>query len=209
MTWLARFDIDAGTARAQGLADSYAWHKRIWDCFPDAADSKRDFLTRIDTLERAFRVWVVGRRPPHRPPWCPPEQFAAKEIAPSFFSHSTYAFDLRANPTKRLSTKDTGGEQRKHGKRIPLMQPDDLRAWLDRKAEAGGFRIRYDRPLEIGPMVENHFRRDGQSAYHGGVQFRGMLEVTNREKFIATYHAGIGSAKSFGFGLLLLAPVNL
>ncbi len=58
-------------------------------------------------------------------------------------------------------------------------------------------------------MVAGYFRKKGQGGYHGGVQFRGILEVTDREKFIETYHAGIGSAKGFGFGLLLLAPLNL
>ncbi len=58
-------------------------------------------------------------------------------------------------------------------------------------------------------MTANHFRKKGKPGYHGGVQFRGTLEVTDREYFSKTYQAGIGSAKSFGFGLLLLAPLNL
>jgi CRISPR system Cascade subunit CasE len=58
-------------------------------------------------------------------------------------------------------------------------------------------------------MVENHFRKKGQAGYHGGVQFRGTLEVTDPVKFAETYQSGIGSAKGFGFGMLLLAPVKL
>ena len=73
----------------------------------------------------------------------------------------------------------------------------------------GGFRIVDKKPLEISPMEESHFHKKGHSAYHGGVQFRGILEVTDPDKFAATYQSGIGSAKSFGFGLLLLAPINL
>ena len=104
---------------------------------------------------------------------------------------------------------------------MPLVKPDELRAWLVRKAEVrsrdtetglyvpGGFRIVEEKLLEISPMVESHFRKKGQAGYHGGVQFRGVLEVTDREKFIESYQSGIGSAKGFGFGLLLLAPVNL
>ena len=58
-------------------------------------------------------------------------------------------------------------------------------------------------------MVEHYFSKKGQSGYHGGVQFRGALEVTDQEKFIETYQSGIGSAKGFGFGLLLLAPIKM
>jgi CRISPR system Cascade subunit CasE len=151
-----------------------------------------------------------------------------KELPSSFLSHRYYAFDIRANPTKCVDQQNADGNivlrrngKRTKGKRIPIVKPDDLRAWLVRKAQVrcydektkvaipGGFRIVEKRPLEISPMVENHFHRKTDSAYHGGVQFRGVLEVTDRERFIDTYQSGLGSAKGFGFGLLLLAPINL
>jgi CRISPR system Cascade subunit CasE len=58
-------------------------------------------------------------------------------------------------------------------------------------------------------MVENYFSKKGHSGYHGGVQFRGTLAVGDPVRFAETYHSGIGSAKGFGFGLLLLAPLNM
>lgn len=229
MNWLARLDVDARTAFVNRIFDNYAWHKRIWeDCFERAPDAKRDFLTRIDQSERAFRIWILSKRKPLRPPWCTPTGFALKEISSSFLSHRYYAFDLRANPTKCIDQRDSDGKKilrqngrRTKGKRIPIVKVDELRAWLLRKAQArcydekmkvdipGGFRIVEEHPLEISPMVENHFRRKEDRAYHGGVEFRGILEVTDREKFIETYQSGIGSAKGFGFGLLLLAPITL
>ena len=229
MNWLARLDVDAGTACAERIADSYAWHKRVWeDCFPGDPDSRRDFLTRIDQGEGAFQVWVLAKKKPLRPRWCSPKNFVVKQISPSFLTHRYYAFDLRANPVKTITQRGPDGEamlrldgKRKNGKRVPLVNREELRDWLVRKGNArcrdqktglnipGGFRIVKDRPLEISPMVESHFRKKGQAGYHGGVQFRGILEVTDREKFIETYQSGIGSAKSFGFGLLLLAPINL
>ncbi|RJP92403.1 MAG: type I-E CRISPR-associated protein Cas6/Cse3/CasE [Desulfobacteraceae bacterium] len=227
MSWLARFEVDAQTARTHDIFDNYAWHKRLWECYPDAPDAKRDFLTRIDPLEGAFRIWMLAGRKPQHPVWCPPEGFALKEIAPSFLSHRFYAFDLKANPVKTIVQRGPNGEtlihpnaKRKHGKRVPLVKHDELRAWLIRKGEVrcrdkdtglnipGGFRILEEMPLEISPMVESHFRKKGQYGYHGGVQFRGTLEVTDPENFIKTYQSGIGSAKGFGFGLLLLAPLN-
>ena len=228
MSWLARMEVDAELARARGFVDSYVWHKGIWGCFPGMPDAGRDFLTRIDPLEGAFRVWILARTQPVCPAWCPPDDFAVKEIVPSFLAHRHYAFDLRANPVKSLVRRGPNGEtmyrangKRKSGKRVPLVNLDELRAWLIRKGNSrcrdkdsgqenpGGFRIVEEKPLEISPMTESHFRKKGQTAFHGGVQFRGILEVTDREKFIDTYHTGIGSAKGFGFGLLLLAPVDL
>src|SRR4030042_5030702 len=81
MIWLARIDIDAESARAEGISDSYAWHKKLWDCFPNVPDQKRieiGFLTRIDTLEGAFRIWIMAKRKPVRPQWCSLDGFALK-----------------------------------------------------------------------------------------------------------------------------------
>lgn len=208
MSWLTCINIDAETALQAGIPDNYGWHRLLWQCFSDAPKRKRDFLTRIDTLERAFRLWLMSPHRPVCPDWCPPENFAVKEIAESFLSHRYYAFDLRANPVKCLVQRNEQGERVGRGKRVPLIDPHDLRDWIDRKAREGGFRILDDYPLEIGPMVKRHFRKNQQAACHGGVEFRGTLEVVNREEFKITYYTGIGSAKAFGFGLLLLAPVN-
>jgi len=235
MSWLARLEVDAETIQAEGISnDIYVWHKKLWECYPDMPDANRDFLTRIDQLEGSYRLWVLAKRKPVRPQWCPSDGFALNEIAPSFLTHRYYAFDLRVNPVKTIVQRGPNGEilfqpsgKRKHGKRIPLVDQEELRTWLVHKGLVrcrdavtgvdvpGGFQIVEGKPLEISPMVESHFRKKDKetgkrhSAYHGGVQFRGTLEVTDPAKFIETYQAGIGSAKSFGFGLLLLAPINL
>lgn len=231
MNWLARLDIDAVILCKEKISnDIYTWHKLLWQCYPNDPDAERDFLTRIDQLEGSFRLWVLSKRKPVRPQWCPVDGFAVNEISSSFLTRRYYAFDLRANPTKCLVQRGPNGEtlyrpngKRKHGKRVPMVKPDELRTWLLRKAETrcrdeetgekipGGFRIveTEEKPLEIRPMVESHFRKKEHTAFHGGVQFRGILEVTDREYFIRSYQAGIGGAKGFGFGLLLLAPINM
>jgi len=228
MKWLTCLEVDSDTVLREKVFDSDAWHKKLWECFPGRPDARRDFLTRIDPLEGAFRLWILSAQKPVCPPWCPEEEFSAKKISPSFLSHRYYVFDLKANPVKAVVQYDGNGQplrqtngKRKRGKRVPLVAPDELRTWFMRKGSVrcrnretgqdvpGGFCLVEDRPLEISPMVESYFRRQGRSAYHGGVQFRGTLEVIDREAFVRTYQEGIGSAKGFGFGLLLLAPVNL
>lgn len=239
MSWLARLDVDAEAIYSEGISkDIYAWHKKLWQCYPNAPEKTRTdigFLTRIDQLEGAYRFWVMAKEKPVRPQWCPPDGFVLKEIAPSFLTHRYYAFDLKANPVKAAVRKDSKGEtllqangKWMRGKRVPIVKPDESRAWLVRKGEVrcrdknkqdvpGGFLIveTEEKPLEIRPMVESHFRKKDKksnkeyAAYHGGVQFRGIIEVTDQKCFTETYHAGVGGAKGFGFGLLLLAPVKL
>ena len=215
LSWLARIDLDRDRLKTLKILDSYDWHQRLWDCFPGAPEHKRDFVTRIDLLEGAVRAWLLSERKPLCPEWCPAEAFVAKEIAPGFLSHKHYAFDLRANPTKVVIQRSPDGSpmrknngKRTVGKRVPLVSHEDLKSWIDRKAAEAGFRISAARPLEIGPMVEHHFRAKGNRGYHGGVQFRGILEVTDPVKFSEAYFKGIGTAKAFGFGLLLLSPVQ-
>lgn len=234
MSWLARLEIVADIVRQEKITDNYRWHKKLWECFPEDPDAKRDFLTRVDQLDGSFRLWVMGKRKPVQPQWCPDGRFSLKEIVPSFLTHRFYTFDLKANPVKTLVQRGTDGQplfrangKRKSGKRVPIVNDAELREWLVRKGNArcrdqetgeiisGGFRIVEEKPLEISPMNESFFRKKDketgrtQAAYHGGVQFRGVLEVTDSQKFIETYRAGIGSAKSFGFGLFLLAPIKL
>jgi len=227
MKYLTHLGINANVVRLEGIRDSYGWHKRLWECFPDTPDVYRDFLTRIDQLEGAFCIWILSKRKPVRPQWCSVDDFSIEEIVPSFLSHRYYAFDLRANAVKTIVQRGPNGEtllkpngKRRCGKRVPLVKQEELRAWLIQKGKVrcrdqstglevpGGFRIVEDKPLEISPMVESYFRKEGQSGYHGGVQFCGTLEVTDKEKFIETYQSGIGSAKGFGFGLLLLEIID-
>ncbi len=237
MSWLVRMDIESEIVREERVTDSYSWHKKLWECFPGIPDRSRveiGFLSRIDILDGSFRLWVMSKIEPLRPSWCPPDDFAINNISTTFLSHRYYAFDLKVNPVKTIVQRGLNGEtlyrpngKRKSGKRVPLVQPDELQAWLIRKGQIrsldqstgrdlpGGFQLVKDRPLEIRPMVESYFRKKkltqekDQIAFHGGVQFRGTLEVTDSDNFAETYHTGIGSAKGFGFGLLLLAPVSL
>jgi len=53
-----------------------------------------------------------------------------------------------------------------------------------------------------------YFCKPGARGVHSAVDFQGVLQVTDGPKFRETFARGIGPAKAFGFGLLVLAPLQ-
>jgi len=201
--------IEAEVALKRKLIDSYDWHRAVWEAFPGHADDKRAFLTRIDWLRDTVRVYIVSEWLPQRPGWWPKDDrcWRTRQIPDGFFGHAEYAFQLCANPTRKIAKLDEQGNRLKNGRRDPLRSREDLVNWLVRKGEEGGFRPLTE-TLRIVNLGRRYFRHKSGPGMHTAVEYRGVLEVTDREKFRETFRKGIGPAKGFGFGLLLLAPVT-
>ena len=119
-----------------------------------------------------------------------------------FIAGTELAFNMEANPTKRLAAD--GPEGRK-GARVPLRDDAALAAWMLRHAASGGFEI-IPESLRIERAGRQTARLKQAAHRHwDSVNFRGCLRVTDAEAFAAVLTNGIGSAKGFGFGLLSLA----
>ncbi len=212
--FLSRAFVDYELAFKRGLRDAYRWHQAVWEAFPGRDDAPRDFLTRLDVQDRGFQLLLLSSDAPARPDWCPTDTWETKSIPEDFFDHRQYAFQLRANPTRKLRVDLPDGTRKKNGVRVPLTQREALEAWLARKADAGGFQVDTAK-LRIHPARKERFFKPGNGsaakAMHGvlqGMEFKGVLTVSDRAKFLEAFSHGIGSAKSFGFGLLALAPLS-
>ncbi|MCL4402422.1 MAG: type I-E CRISPR-associated protein Cas6/Cse3/CasE, partial [Acidobacteria bacterium] len=161
------------------IRDTYDWHQRVWQAFGGRDGQPRDFLIRVDRKEEAYRVLMLSRSVPAKPDWCPTNCFGTKEIPDSFFTHPRYRFSLLANPTKKLRVNNADGSRKKNGRRVPLTKREELVAWLQRKAEAGGFQVNPD-SLRTIPRGREFFHKDGSShGTHTAVEFQGELTVTD------------------------------
>lgn len=198
------------------IRDSYDWHQRIWQAFGGRDGQQRDFLIRVDRKEEAYRVLILSRSAPAKPDWCPTDSFGTKVVPDDYFAHARYRFSLLANPTKKIRSNQAG-ERTKNGRRVPVTQREELIGWLTRKAEAGGFAVILKREDDFGKEVEvlrtiprgrEFFHKPGSYGTHTAVEFQGELTVTDPAQFRATIATGIGSAKAFGFGLLVIAPLS-
>jgi CRISPR system Cascade subunit CasE len=198
MHYLSQALIPYATALKAKLTDGYAWHNAIWKAFPGRPDDTRDFLFRVDRQSHGFRVLLLSE---HKP--APPEGFAwqTKEVSPGFLAHAAYRFQLKANPT----TRHPGHEAKRP--RFAIYDEAKLRVWLARKAESAGFAVETD-TLEVGAPIDEAFVKDGRRGKHVAVDFSGLLRVTDRDRFIRSFNTGIGSAKGFGYGLLMLQSLH-
>jgi CRISPR system Cascade subunit CasE len=189
------------------IRDAYDWHQRVWKAFPDRDGQSRDFLIRVDQKEDAYRVWILSRSVPAKPDWCSEDGFATKAIADSYFAHNRYRFSLLANPTRKKKVENPDGTRKKNGRREPIREHEDLVAWMLRKAEAGGFAVDTE-SLQVIPHGNGFFSKPGARGTHSAVEFQGALTVMDRTLFRAACETGIGSAKAFGFGLLVITPLD-
>ena len=83
-----------------------------------------------------------------------------------------------------------------------------IRDWFTRKFADAGCELQ---GLETTAPRKLQFRK-GTGAHSGtvySVDASGTLIVRDETRFRAAFDAGIGPAKGFGFGLLLLQPIQL
>ena len=189
------------------IKDSYDWHQRVWQAFRDSDGEKRDFLSRVDEIDEAYRLLIISPLKPIRPDWCPIDCFKSKDISEAFFSNGRYRFSLLANPTRKIVVRNEAGQRKKNGRRIGLTNREDLSEWLLRKASDGGFNIDSPEQLRIIPKPRSYFQKMSMSGVHSVVEFQGVLSVTDPIRFRTTFARGLGSAKAFGLGLLAIAPL--
>jgi CRISPR system Cascade subunit CasE len=120
----------------------------------------------------------------------------SKPFRPALVVGQRLRFSLRANPTVK-----------RDGSRHGLFKEDAQIAWLHRKGEQGGFQ-----PLSVqarGGTVQVSCKsrhHDEGLQRHYAVEFNGLLQIIDVDRFITTLGNGIGSGKAYGFGLLTIAP---
>jgi CRISPR system Cascade subunit CasE len=194
MSYLSQATLSVPAALKARLTDGYAWHRSIWESFPGRPAAQRDFLFRADRHDDAFRILLLSHAAPTATAIL---AWQTKEVPPSFLGHAVYRFQLKANPTMRRAADK---------RRLAIFDESRLREWMERKALAAGFEIESD-SLAVGAPIAESFVKNGRIGKHVAVDYQGALRVNDRDAFTRAFHKGIGSAKGFGYGLLMLQPV--
>jgi CRISPR system Cascade subunit CasE len=209
MSYLAQLTLDRAEAARRGLHGLYEWHKLSWTFFPEKKkEDKRDFLTRLDASEHEFRFTILSEQKPCKPDSDIAAYWKEREVPESFYQKGRYLFKVFANPTKTLSRRDPKGNKKKYGSHYAIIKPEELRTWLLHKGEQHGFRVLDEPELEISPPVFHKIYRKNDEGVLIGVEFKGCLEVIDKIEFKKVANEGIGRARGFGFGMIVLKPIS-
>jgi CRISPR-associated protein Cas6/Cse3/CasE subtype I-E len=110
-----------------------------------------------------------------------------------------WSFDLIAAPTKKVAL-----EGKKNSQRRILRLPQERQEWLERKAAQNGFSIIQAQEQEQLHVSGKHKADKGGVMYHDAYHYQGILQITDADAFRKALETGIGSGKSYGFGMMMV-----
>lgn len=194
-------------------------HKLIWRLFQDGSNKKRDFIFySVDSTfssEKAYYL-ISERKPFSKDDWLCAN---IKEYNPIFKKGQKLGFKTRLNP---IIAKKVGDNQKskKHdvcmdakfegkkagleGLKLEQFIERQTIEWLKTRAEKNGFQLQ-DSNLSVARYVQIIIPRQKKSHMKfSSIDYEGILEITEPEKFKNIVFNGLGRAKGFGCGLFLL-----
>jgi len=185
------------------LNNAYEWHRALWSLFPDLErGSASPFLYHMESINLATGAQVLmqsSMEPVYRSAFA--KVLASKPFPAQFKVGQWLAFQLLANPTKCIADMQNKANKKNQGKcRVPLVKKDDQCAWLQRKV-AGAVNID---ELNIRNHAPLYFRKGNRAGKVVPVFFEGAFEVRDIEMVTDLWKNGIGPAKAFGCGLMMV-----
>lgn len=209
-------------------ARAAAGHRVVWSLFGDTTDRTRDFLWR-QSARGTFYI-LSARVPEDRHGLFDVDE--PKLFAPTLRPGDRLRFALRANATvaRKVGVAGRGKPCDVVMDALHGVRPVDRaaarrtlveatgRAWLRKQGVMRGFHIPVaatsvtdaaapegeDEMVQVMGYHTLRVARRGAPARFGVLDFEGVLEVTDPETFLVAVRRGLGRAKAFGCGLLLL-----
>lgn len=214
-----RSDAEYGREFWNHIGGAYNLHSLVWDMFTDGPERDRDFIYRQDLIEGLPAFYCVSAREPCDR--CNVWHIQTKSYVPILKKGQRLSFMLRANPIR--SKRDEQKKQHRHDvvmeaktllkqrqEPFPPM-PEIVQkagfAWLAMKGESAGFSIHEGEVRADGYTQHRFIKPKGKHPITlSTIEFTGLLTVTDPDLFIPALYQGIGPAKGFGCGLLMVRP---
>lgn len=199
---------------AGALMNTYRSHQAAWDLLGGGPQATRDFVYRFDLTPSPVLHAVVPREPAPSAIW----DVSTKAFEPDVRAGDAFQFELRANATTRRA--GAGSKGARHDVVMDALRQARARgenpdrravtqtagtAWLARQGSAHGFSLNEDTVRVDAHDVESFGKgRSDPMLRVASLDFSGILTVEDPIAFGKALREGIGPAKGFGMGLLLV-----
>ena len=196
---LSKLELSVMDMKKLNIKDEYSIHQLVYSMFsgPDDEEMVRDFLyVKKHNYRKALSLLILSHRNPKLPDYC---QMTSRRIPENYLMGDEYYFTIKTNPVRRSV---------KNGKLFPVVEHKDLVEWFSEKAEKAGMLVDPNRIDLQDRGIEKVVKKEGEFIFNK-VTFVGHCKVINREAFIKTFENGFGRTRAFGFGLMILKPVDL
>lgn len=179
----------------RGRLDGYTIHKLVYGLF-EKIQGGRILYHDFPLKKNSRRILIFCDRPVRSNVEI--GRIRTIQLNESFFSKDTYLFSVVVNPTKRLDGR----------KRLTITDTEEVKNWFVSKMSEKGVSVRKD-SLEVGNFDFVRFRKgEGNYVRFGKTEVSGILDVSDRKKFMDLILSGIGKEKAFGCGMIRVVPVN-
>ena len=206
---------------------SSAMHRVMWSIHTDGPDRQRDFLWREDEGAQGEKSYIsVSARPPVDVHTL--FDVETKAYEPELRKGDRLTFALRVNATTSIPLPDqargrgrrvdvvmaalhaTKATEGAYGPRRDAVALTAATAWMTRQGETHGFRSRRDSDdaprlaVDAYRVVELPRERGAGRLRLGVLDLSGDIVVTSPDRFVAMLSSGLGHARAFGLGLMLV-----
>lgn len=191
--------------------NGYDLHQLIWSLFADSQQptKQRDFLYRQESQANWPTFYTVSNTLPQNIAgiW----SIHTKVYQPQIGLGEQFYFSLRVNPrlikyrpdgTKFYcdAVMDLKKQRAFKTTTYEIIQEAALN-WLNKRCERRGFKV----AQAIAEGYQQHkLYKAKQLIQYSTLDYQGILTITDTESFLKTLQKGIGAAKGFGCGLLLI-----
>lgn len=187
------------------LSNAHALHQRIMQAFPDQQrENPRADWNILFRQEPGSDVILVQSEV--EPDWSQlPQGYLTQQAMKPFEPQASQLnrariiqFRLKANASKR---------DKQTGKLIGLLSQPDQMAWLERQASQHGFAL-LNATVVPTPNVFGVKAKGTAPIRIATVLYQGVLQITDPDLFVEAIQQGIGRGRSYGCGLLSIAPLQ-
>lgn len=218
--YLSRIEFRSDQGMRSIVYNEYGVHQALWSLFADHPDRRRDFIYRKHDDHPLPVFYAVSRRPPEEQTtkW----SVQTKPYTPDLQKGDVLEFSLRVNPVRTI--KDANGRQ----KRVDVVMDEKYRErqnqentatlaermrkaglrWLDFRAEKLGFEFSHEHLRVDGYCIQTFYRGKKNQKKNrirfATLDFEGVCTVCDPQAMLDTLYHGIGPAKAFGCGLMLI-----